>query len=576
MRRLIPFLAAIIIYLTGCDNQESTVQIPTFPAQEEDFGWTTEEIDESLYSTIYYVSAGRSNEKSDGSKEAPYASIVQAIAQISDRSVATSSAILVAEGNYTVSALQLPAGIELFGGYSPDTWERDVNTHRTILTGVRDERILVGADRCRIDGFQITGGSFRGNGGAIYCKSVEMEISNNIFMDNTTLEPVPWSPAYIHEKAHDGGAIYAGNGASLNVRGNIFWRNSTENGRGAAVALHNGCRGEIRNNLFLENTAGLVDEYRSSDGGAVSVFDRCDVDVINNLFMGNRALNKNDGGALFYALWSSGTIHGNYFFNNQSMDDAGALFVGGQEHRYDAPLDPLPPAGEFFVTIDANVFMGNRNPSMNSGAFRITMESRGSVTNNLIAFNNGAYFQRSELDISHNTIVDNLLLIETKEGLNQCSLTHTIVLGKVQIETEAAISHCLFLDDINGGRGILEFRKDGIPLNILGSMVGESKIETRLVMDKSFDTNVLKNRIIRSGDRFYLVKENRNKMLIVYGDFPVSDVPVVMPTYTPESLPEMGDAGIEDPAEKDLYGNERTSGGFDGIGAVAGNTNKNL
>ncbi|MDZ7765889.1 MAG: hypothetical protein U5K00_15985 [Melioribacteraceae bacterium] len=44
---------------------------------------------------------------------------------------------------------------------------------------------------------------------------------------------------------------------------------------------------------------------------------------------------SNDGGAVFIALWSSTAVKNNIFVDNECGDDAGALFVGGQEHRYD-------------------------------------------------------------------------------------------------------------------------------------------------------------------------------------------------------------------------------------------------
>ncbi len=560
----------VVLSLAGCRNPDAAVKPATFPSQEKDFGWTTEAIDKSEYESIFYVSSGGSDEKGDGSRELPFATPAAALKELSENSTGQAAALFVAAGTYNVNNLHLLPGLHLFGGFDPSTWERDIESNRTILTGGNKGRILQGAERSRIDGFQITGGSFRGNGGAVYCDKVAMEISNNLFIANQTLEPVPWSPEYIHEKAHDGGAVYAGNGALLLVRGNIFWHNTTENGRGAAIALHGECKAEIKNNLFLDNTAGTKDQFRSSDGGAVSVFKWCDVKVTNNLFSGNRALNKNDGGALFFALWSSGSILGNYFFNNQSMDDAGALFIGGQEHRYDAPLDPLPPADKFFVEIDANIFMGNRNPSQNSGAFRITMESRGAFTNNLVAFNNGAYFQRSDLEISRNTIVDNLLLIETKEGLNPCRLTRNIILGNVQIETPVELSDCLFEEDVRGEKDVFSFRKDGKELHLLGSMLEANKMETKIVTEEFFETNVLKNRIIRSGSHFSLVKENQGRRLIVYGDFPVSENVWILPTYTPEYASGFVDAGGEYNGGKDLYGNDRPGKESPGIGAVAG------
>ena len=60
---------------------------------------------------------------------------------------------------------------------------------------------------------------------------------------------------------------------------------------------------------------------------------------------------------------------------------------------------PIPSAEEFFVEVTGNRFFGNTNPSRNSGATRITMESRGRVTGNVAALNNGFYLQRSELEV---------------------------------------------------------------------------------------------------------------------------------------------------------------------------------
>ena len=83
---------------------------------------------------------------------------------------------------------------------------------------------------------------------------------------------------------------------------------------------------------------------RSSDAGAVSIFNWSDAVIEGNLFISNIADSKNDGGAIFIALWSSAKVNNNLFVDNHSGDDAGALFVGGQEHRYGGlPLDPIPP-----------------------------------------------------------------------------------------------------------------------------------------------------------------------------------------------------------------------------------------
>jgi len=89
------------------------------------------------------------------------------------------------------------------------------------------------------------------------------------------------------------------------------------------------------------------------------------------------------------------------------------------------------------------------------------------------------------------------------------------------------------------------------------------------VTEESFNENVLKNRIVRSGDRFTLVKENRGSELIVYGDFSDSYDIKVMPTYTPEYINSVIGSGSGQERGKDLYGNERSTGTKQVIGAVA-------
>jgi hypothetical protein len=574
---------------TGTTGHAGT-PILTGPSSLKDFGRSTEPVDFDHYESIYHVSKNGSDTDGDGSRERPFATIQEALEKVARATESAPRALLVAAGAYGGATgnpdggsgnsggeagtfggepLIMQEHIEIYGGFDPLTWERDIDSYKTILTGGQQSRVLIGADHSRIDGFYIMNGRIRGNGGAVYCEGTSPVISNNYFFRNMTLDPVPWNPKFIHEKAHDGGAVYACDGASPVLRNNVFTGNETQNGRGGAVAFHNRCKGVIHNNVFLNNTAGLNDSHRSSDGGAVSVFDWCSVEIIDNLFIGNRALTRNDGGALFVALWSSALIRGNYFFNNESMDDAGALFTGGQEHRYDSPLDPLPPADEFFVTIDANVFMGNRNPTLNSGAMRLTMETRGDFTNNLAAFNNGLYFQRSDLGIYNNTIIDNILLTETKEGLNPSRLKNTIVLGNTGIKIPVEQSYCLLLDgkDEAGSRE-LRFEDDGIAFTTLGILIGPDRTKTRLIVQGNFMENRLKNRIIRAGNRFTLVKENQGNEILIWDDLTSESEFMIMPTYTPAANSPAKDSGTEVPLGRDLYGNPRPAGKAVDIGAV--------
>jgi hypothetical protein len=539
------------------------------PSQAISHGRINETVPLDNYHVVFYVAARGSDETGNGSLENPYASPLKAIGTVSGSEASKRYAILVSEGTYRVNDLQMKPYVDLYGGFHPQLWERDIEQYQTVLDGNAEGRIILAADHSRIDGFFIMSGRFRGNGGAILCQGSSPVISNNVLFRNTTLTPVPWNPVNIHEKAHDGGAVYAGNQASPIIRNNIFLENYTENGRGGAVAWHDRCNGEIRNNVFLNNHAGTNDPARSSDGGAVSLFNWCSPVVKQNLFIGNHALARNDGGGLFIALWSSPTVLNNYFFNNRADDDAGAIFVGGQEHRYDVPLDPLPSSDSFYVKIDGNVIMGNANSSMNSGAMRFTMESRGEFTNNLVAFNNGIYFQRSDADINHNTIVDNFLLIETKQGLEPCRLRNSIVLGKVDLEIEAHISNCLLLDKEDPDRSRqVEFKDDGISLDILGRMVQNRGMETRLIVNGYYPEDILKNRVVKAGTSYTIVKSNSGNELILWGVLPGSADPRILPSYTPISGTLFVEEGTDSGLDRDLYGSIRAAGTDNVLGAV--------
>ncbi len=398
----ITFIAGIL--LAGCTKSISENRAIV----KEDISPRTIKIDESKYNKVIYVLSSADDVRGNGTKELPYASIKKAVSVSNDGEL---TAILVACGRYTENNIQLKDGVSLFGGYDSAEWKRDIYKNRTEIAAEGNGRVIIAADNLTIDGFNgsgthvtaiidgftITEGKYRGLGGAVYFRSSSPIISNNTFTKNITLKPVPWNPKYWHETANDGGAVYFEDGASPIIENNIFAGNKTENGRGAGLACNDHCKPIIRNNLFFNNTAGLDDPMRSSDGGAISIFKWCNAEITGNIILSNEAKASNDAGGVFVALWSSSKIEKNIFVDNEASDDAGALFVGGQEHRYDAPLDPIPPKDKFFVSIINNTFIGNRNSSKNSGAMRFTMESRGEFINNIVAQNNGVYFQRSEV-----------------------------------------------------------------------------------------------------------------------------------------------------------------------------------
>jgi hypothetical protein len=493
--------------------------------------------DQSSYTKIFYVSdADDQDEPGNGTIKNPWTSINYALDQISDASDAQRYAIFISAGTYSKNTLNLKSHIDLFGGYDANDWQRDVEKNKTILNGDEKRRVVVGADDCRLDGFVITEGVVRGAGAAILCAGVKMTISNNTFTKNKTIGPENWKPKYWHETANDGGAIYCTNNAEVKIENNHFVSNFTDNGRGAGIGADHYCALQIKNNVFYGNKAGLNDPMRSSDGGAVSIFRWSKAEIENNLILSNKALAHNDAGGIFVALWSSANIKNNIFVDNEAGDDAGGLFVGGQEHRYDGPLDPIPPADSFFVSIDGNTFIGNRNSSSNSGAMRFTMESRGKFSNNVVAQNNGIYFQRSEVEISNNIILDDMLFVETKEGLKPGVIRDNIIWADFNLETEARVENNNFKNkDISESNyhKSFSFKDDMIRLKIASAVSKPREVYSIMtIIGDQMKPGIYRNRVVKVGQKWSAIRDNDANSLWLWGKFTGTTELTILPTYT--------------------------------------------
>jgi len=516
------FITLVIyaVMMMSCSRQKPVSKDVSLPVA----GPQTIKIERTAYADFVYVSADSgSDREGDGSALKPLQSLGYALKTITDASRENKYAVCVSVGEYKEETLQMKAYVDLYGGFSKDWKERDIWTCQSILSGQGKRRVLQGADDARLDGFIIQNGVVRGHGGALLCDGVSPVVTNNVFQHNRSLKPLRWKPEYWHETANDGGAVYCKSGSAAVFTFNLFVENSTENGRGAGIAFHDRCKPVLANNVFLNNTTGLDDPMRSSDGGAVSVFDHCQARLDYNIFAGNKALASNDAGGVFIALWSSAQVNGNLFLDNEADDDAGALFVGGQEHRYDAPLDPIPPAEDFFVSIGRNIFIGNRNRTMNSGALRFTMESRGEFYGNYTAFNNGVYFQRSEVLIAENIFLDPVLLTETKTGLKKSTVRHNSFNAGLDLRTAVTMENN-FIRRSNAAKGLSED-----PLRI-GSAGRAFIAASATYYKRQFITSVtlpeldaadgeLNNRVLQTGNRWAVIKSNLAGEVNLWGNY---------------------------------------------------------
>ncbi len=508
-------------------------------------GPTSPEVESDAYARIIHVSGATGSDiTGDGSAAKPLASITGAMEEAGAPTADKRVAILVSQGVYTQPTFSLKAHVEIFGGYATPGGKRDVIGTPSILDGEDRRRIMLGADHARLDGFHLIRGRIQGKGAALLCDATSPNIANCVFRANRTLIPENWDPALIHETGNDGGAVMILNGSRARIENCFFFQNSTECGRGGALAVDRAADPIIAHNVFANNRAGLDDPMRSSDGGGVSIFDWSDGEFVGNLVINNEALANNDAGGIFVALWAAPLITDNVFVGNAAGDDAGGLFIGGQEHRYGTPLDPYPPADAFDVVVERNILAGNTNASHNSGASRITMESRVQLTDNIIARNDGGlYLQRSEIIAKRNTVWQEWRFLEDKETLGPSVFTGNIFKGpNGPIEANVSFSRNMIDADVPGKDNLAVediFEDDGVEGEIAADHFDSKALTTVIDLTEPLPEDVdFTNRIVCvDNGKWSVVKSASATQLVLWGRLRISttgyDEFEILRTFTP-------------------------------------------
>ncbi|MCC6545665.1 S8 family serine peptidase [Candidatus Sumerlaeota bacterium] len=237
-----------IVFTSSRPAQDLSV-LPPFGTANS-IGPRTEPVDLSFYvDGIIYVDANNGSDvirPNIGTKAAPYKSLTMALQSLPQgRSFSSAKkAVLVAEGRYTgVGANPVFAThfYQIFGGYNPQDWTRDIYRHPSIIDG-ENLRLALRADGVDggLDGFVITRGT---EGGVVNKNGLPAPgfvLSNCIIINNQSA-----------------------NGAGLNVDGNfivrncIFANNMASIG-GGAISTSTAGSGSIisvSNTFFLNNAA---------------------------------------------------------------------------------------------------------------------------------------------------------------------------------------------------------------------------------------------------------------------------------------------------------------------------------
>lgn len=506
----------------------------------EMLGPRTTEVETSRYAAIRYVSAVGSDVTGDGSRSKPWRTVRRAL-----QTTPTSgrAAVLVAAGAYEENALPLRPKVDLFGGFEPVAWKRDVHAYATVLRGSGSDRVLLGADDCRLDGFVVENGAARGHGGAILCDAVSPAITNNVFRRNRTLPPANHPDKNTDRRrvrGYDGGAIALLNGANADIRHNLFHDNETGIGYGGAISAAHDCLPIIGHNVFWGNRSGVgdTDITRSGNGGAIGLLFSSRAAVMHNLFAANSTRGKGDGGALFaeYFCWSE--IAWNAFIHNQADDDGGGL-----DHQKFS-----------YVKIRANLFYGNRAGKSGGGAHGD--DSVAELENNIFAHNHaqrnggGLGGTHSWLRVLNNTFAHNegprggggVQLVNVKNPFLRSSVfrNNLIVFNtpdQVRFDTEADVAYnIMHPGGHEGGYYNFDhapgFRDDGLRLAVRSARFEPDAFTTTLAVSENLEPGALAGRIVRLGEHWSMVRTNTTDELTLWGPAPPEGAALeVLPTY---------------------------------------------
>jgi hypothetical protein len=495
---------------------------------------------------VFHVDQRHGNDATgDGSAARPWASVTHALEQTP--APGRRIALRLSEGRYREPTFALKPRVDLFGGYASGGDARDVLKYPTVLDGEETHRIAMGVSDVRVDGIHFTHGRIHGKGAALLCDGASPRITNCVFAANRTLIPRPWDPPQLHLTGNDGGAVMCLNGAAPRIEHCLFYDNATECGRGGALACDRRAAPQVVACVFANNRSGIDDPMRSSDGGAISLFDHAAAEIVGNIVVANRSLTRNDAGGIFVALWSAPHLAENVIVGNEGDDDAGGLFIGGQEHRYGVPLDPVPAADRYTVVVERNIFVGNANTSRNSGAMRVTMESRVRFIDNLIAENAGGfYLQRSEIAAERNTVWQDWRFVEDKPSLGPSRFTGNILRGPLEAKIDARVTLTRNMaEPAVAGVDLLKvedvFLDDGFAGRIAGARFDPGSCTTILTTANELPPNAnLPGRPVRIGSakngQWRVVKQAAARTLVIWGRLEAETKPpeefAVLRTFT--------------------------------------------
>ncbi len=254
------------------------------------------------YQQVRYVSIEKGADISwGGSRQGPWLTLHYALSRITDASPSNRYVILLGGGVYTgidTTAFVMKPHVDVYGGYEPYNWTRDIVKNASVLDGENSRRVVKAARDSRLDGVRITGGVYN-YPYDVYGAGVLFELATGSILSNSILN---------YNKGVNGGAVCC-RWCSPRILNCSILTNEANGGTGGALCCWEESSPILEGCLIRGNSS-------LTEGGAIYCRQNSSPAFINCFMVENSA---NAGGAL-YCLSSSPTFINCTLARNQAVE----------------------------------------------------------------------------------------------------------------------------------------------------------------------------------------------------------------------------------------------------------------
>ena len=120
--------------------------------------------------------------------------------------------------------------------------------------------------------------------------------------------------------------------------------------------------------------------------------------------------------------------------------------------------------------------------------------------------------------------------------MKQGSIENNYITGDFILETPAKVENNWLMQNGVSGKnnktGLPQIKNDGSRLNAISATYSKTSCTTDIIVTGSFAKNSLANRVIRTGDKWGIVKSNEGSLITVWSDVNGIVDFNILPTYS--------------------------------------------